>query len=34
MAASAKGKNFLVQTVRDIDPSALSAVRKKAPVAD
>jgi hypothetical protein len=34
MEASAKGKNFLVQTVRDIDPSALSAVRKEAPVAD
>ena len=34
MGASAKGKNFLVQTVRDIDPSALSAVRKEAPVAD
>jgi hypothetical protein len=34
MEASAKGKNFLVQTVRDIDPSALSALRKDAPVAD
>jgi hypothetical protein len=34
MEASAKGKNFLAQTVKDIDPSALDAVRKEAPVAD
>jgi hypothetical protein len=34
LEASAKGKKFLVQTVREIDPSALSAVRKDAPVAD
>jgi hypothetical protein len=37
--ASAKGKDFLVQTVRDIDPSALDAVRtgprqQETPLAD
>ncbi len=39
MEASAKGKDFLVQTVRDIDPFALDAVQSaqkqpKAPVPD